>query len=158
MTVKFISPHGTKTNILIGLINDKPYFVYRSGKNKAIEKYPDTTELDQYKDYEDIYLRSPFQTCFKFKKDWAPQSPIKWLKVTEYCWEDTLTYDYMFWYYRTVMWKSQKFGVSLSMSFLNLESVIKEGIQPGGIYKGVFCFSIQGALVNCFATRIIDAV
>lgn len=144
MFKEFQSPHKKSSKIFVGLVNKKPIFFERNTTQRKVEdRFPlflnDLAAYGYSPSRPSIYMYQ-YMTSPPVQPNVG--DPIEWMHITEYCWEDRLTFRGL--YGTGSSWNSDKLGY-LSMSLAGTSNLINNiGVKEKGFYEGPLCFHVHG--------------
>lgn len=155
----FVSPHGDKTRIYVGLVKNKPFFIH-SGSKKDLDKFATTSLFDNASTMADFRNKGPRIVINEFSLlGWGviykpltehgiDNEPITWVPINKYCWEDEIVLREVRAYRYDSIWNSTFLNHMVYVAVKDLQRMILDGVKKGGVYKGIFCFNVYGT--SCF--------
>lgn len=142
--MKFKSFISEKTYIHVGLIDNQPFLIDRGSTTSLRREKPLLTKNHNLEGH-------LVATYRKFRPSIG--SPIVWIPISKYCWEDTFEFNRGNFYAGCTSWISHKLNAKFLIRVDLMENMMKDGIAPHGIYKGIFTLYVHGKNVWAHPTE-----
>jgi hypothetical protein len=132
---KVLCYHTKYSTVYVGVVESMPYVLCRSSL-KNLRSGFSSTNLGPRKDLlnECQFIESNI--------DLTSDKTIEWVHISEYWWEDTLTFVNSSWYDHSI-WDSRILGARFCIKSTDLVNMYTLGIKDK-MYIGPVCFKVYG--------------